>query len=173
MKFESMIPHINNDTWNMEEIYLLNDIAREYAEMSRDDTAKFKAVLRKEQPDDFNGVRDILNSLDQYEVDISINNYPEFGSKYLSKMLERQLCCAASLPRFCAVALQHRVAPPDFDRTLLKGACTSEFAQKIMCANGCIINEYGVVSERGGHLYTMVENADQEQTSDFKMGGIS
>ena len=150
MKFESMLPHINNDTWNIEEIYLLNDIAREYAAMSRDDAAKFKAVLRKEQPNNLDGIRNILNSLDQYEADISIKYYPEFGSKYLSKML-----------------------PPDFDRTLLKGACTSEFAQKIMCANNCTINEYGVVSERGGHLYTMVETTDQEQNSDFKMGGMS
>ena len=140
MKFESMIPHINNGTWNMEEIYLLNDIAREYSEMSREDAAKFKAVLRKEQPDDLDGVRNVLNSLDQYEVDISINNYSEYGSKYLSKML-----------------------PPDFDRTLLKGACTAEFAQKLMCANNCTFNEYGVVSERGGHLYTMIETADREE----------
>lgn len=140
MKFESMIPHINNDTWSMEEIYLLNDIAREYAEMSRESAAKFKAVLRKEQPNNLNGVRNIFNSLDQYEANISVYSYPEFASKYLSKIL-----------------------PPDFDRSLLKDACTPVFAEKIICANNCTYNEYGVVSERGGQLYALIEAPQQEQ----------
>ena len=32
---------------------------------------------------------------------------------------------------------------------------------------------YGAVSHCGGHLYEMIEAPEQEQTSDFSMGGIS
>ena len=63
--------------------------------------------------------------------------------------------------------------PPDFDRSLLKGACTAEFAQKILSANECAFTEYGVVSKCGGHLYSMVEAPDREQENTFDMGGIS
>lgn len=147
----SVIPGINDEiVFSPENIRQLNNIARSFNEFSRENAAKFKAVLWREQPNDLDGIEDILNALDQYEADVSINYCSEFGSKYLSEML-----------------------PPDFDRTLLDGACTGEFAKKILCANNCTFNEYGVVSERGGHLYALIEAPQQEQNSDFNMGGIS
>lgn len=151
MKFESALPQIRDDCFeSIEDIYALNDIARNFSELSREDAAKFKAILEHELWRGLNKIDAILHDLDCYEFDSSINHCSEFGAKYLSKML-----------------------PPDFDRTLLKGACTAEFARKILSANECVFNEYGVVSKHGGHLYAMVETPDQEQTSDFKMGGMS
>ena len=32
---------------------------------------------------------------------------------------------------------------------------------------------HGTISERGGHLYTMVETSEQQQNNNFEMGGIS
>ena len=172
--FKSAIPQISDVCFeNIEDIYVLNDIARRYSELSREDAAKFKSVLEHELWRGWDKINAILNDLDCYEFDGTVKHISEFGEKYLSEMLKRQLCCAASLPRFCAVALQHRVAPPDFDRSLLKGACTAEFAEKIIAANECAFTEYGVISKCGGHLFSVVEAPDQEQTSDFEMGGIS
>ena len=118
--------------------------------MSREDTAKFKAVLEHELWRGWDKINVILNDLDCYEFDGTVNHVSEFGEKYLSEML-----------------------PPDFDRSLLKGACTAEFAEKIIAANECAFTEYGVVSRHGGHLFSVVEAPKQEQTSDFEMGGIS
>ncbi len=149
--FESTIPQIQDDCFeSMEDIYVLNDIARKFSELSRGDAAKFKAVLEHEVWRGFEKINAILNDLDCYEFDGTINYASEFGAKYLSEML-----------------------PPDFDRSLLKGACTAEFAEKIIAANECAFTEYGVVSKHGGHLFSVVEAPEQEQTSDFEMGGIS
>lgn len=149
--FKSAIPQISDVCFeSMENIYAVNDIARRYSELSRDDAAKFKAVLEHEVWRGWDKINAILNDLDCYEFDGTVNHVSEFGEKYLSEML-----------------------PPDFDRSLLKGACTAEFAEKIISANECAFTEYGVVSKHGGHLFSVVEAPEQEQTSDFEMGGIS
>lgn len=151
MNFESAIPQIQNECFeSMEDIYVLNDIARKFAELSREDAVKFKAVMSAENPSDLSDIEDTLTVLDQYEADISINYASEFGANYLSKML-----------------------PPDFDRSLLKGACTAEFAEKIIAANECAFTKYGVISKCGGHLYSIVEAPHQEQDNNFEMGGLS
>ncbi len=148
--FESAIPQISDVCFeSMEDIYALNDIARRYSELFREDAAKFKAVLEHELWRGFEKINAILNDLDCYEFNGTINNVSEFGEKYLSEMF-----------------------PPDFDRSLLKGACTVEFAEKIIAANECAFTEYGVVSKHGGHLFSVVEAPEQEQTSEFEMGGI-
>lgn len=149
--FKSAIPQISDVCFeSMENIYAVNDIARRYSELSREDAAKFKAVLEHELWRGWDKINAILNDLDCYEFDGTVNHVSEFGEKYLSEML-----------------------PPDFDRSLLKGACTAEFAEKIIAANECAFTEYGVVSKHGGHLFSVVEAPEQEQTSEFEMGGIS
>ena len=134
----------------MEVIYFLNDISRKFSELSCGDAAKFKAVMILENPSDLDNIEKKLIVLNQYEADISVNYSSEFGAKYLAKMM-----------------------PPDFDRSLLKGSCTAEFAQKILSANNCAFTEYGVISKCGGHLYSMVEAPRQEQENALEMGGLS
>ena len=149
--FKSAIPQISDVCFeSMENIYAVNDIARRYSELSREDAAKFKAVLEHELWRGWDKINAILNDLDCYEFDGTIKHISEFGEKYLSEML-----------------------PPDFDRSLLKGACTAEFAEKIIAANECAFTEYGIISKCGGHLYSMVEAPRQEQENAFEMGGIS
>ena len=148
---ESAIPQISDVCFNsMEDIYAANDVARRYSELSREDAAKFKAVLEHELWRGWDKVNAIINDLDSYEFDSSIKCSSEFGTKYLSKML-----------------------PPDFDRSLIDGALNDNFGSKILRANECVITGYGAVSLCGGHLYEMIEAPEQEQTSDFSMGGIS
>ncbi len=140
--FKSAIPQISDVCFeSMENIYAVNDIARRYSELSREDAAKFKAVLEHELWRGWDKINAILNDLDCYEFDGTIKHISEFGEKYLSEML-----------------------PPDFDRSLLKGACTAEFAEKIIAANECAFTEYGVVSKHGGHLFSVVEAPEREQT---------
>lgn len=149
--FKSAISQISDVCFNsMEDIYAANDVARRYSELSREDAAKFKAVLEHELWRGWDKVNAIINDLDRYEFDSSIKCSSEFGTKYLSKML-----------------------PPDFDRSLIDGALNDNFGSKILRANECVITGYGAVSHCGGHLYEMIEAPEQEQTSDFIMGGIS
>lgn len=149
--FKSAISQISDVCFNsMDDIYAANAVARRYSELSREDAAKFKAVLEHELWRGWDKVNAIINDLDSYEFDSSIKCSSEFGTKYLSKML-----------------------PPDFDRSLIDGALNDNFGSKILRANECVITGYGAVSLCGGHLYEMIEAPEQEQTSDFSMGGIS
>lgn len=149
--FKSAISQISDVCFNsMDDIYAANAVARRYSELSREDAAKFKTVLEHELWRGWDKVNAIINALDSYEFDSSIKCSSEFGTKYLSKML-----------------------PPDFDRSLIDGALNDNFGSKILRANECVITGYGAVSHCGGHLYEMIEAPEQEQTSDFIMGGIS
>lgn len=148
---KSAIPQIPDVCFeSMENIYDLNDIARRYSGLSREDAAKFKAVLEHEVWRGWDKINAILNDLDCYEFDGSINYSYEFGTKYLSKML-----------------------PPDFDRSLLDGALNDNFGNRILRENKCVITGYGAVSHYGGHLYEMVEAPQQKQETALEMGGIS
>ena len=149
--FKSAISQISDVCFNsMDDIYAANAVARRYSELSREDAAKFKTVLEHELWRGWDKVNAIINALDSYEFDSSIKCSSEFGTKYLSKML-----------------------PPDFDRSLIDGALNDNFGSKILRANECVITGYGAVSHCGGHLYEIIEAPEQEQTSDFIMGGIS
>ncbi len=151
LNFQSSIPQIDENILDsMEDIFTLNDIAKKYAELSREDRAKFKAILEFERCNDIEKIGDVLNSLDDYEFDFTITDASDFGINYLSKLL-----------------------PPDIDRTLLDGINAAKFAFNVMSQNRCMLTDYGVISERGGHLYTMVETSEQQQNNNFEMGGIS
>ena len=141
LNFQSSIPQIDENILDsMEDIFTLNDIANKYAELSREDRAKFKAIIEFERCKDIEKVGDVLNSLDEYEFDFSITDASDFGINYLSKLL-----------------------PSDFDRTLLESINATKFALNVMSKNRCMLTDYGVISERGGHLYTMVETSMQSE----------
>lgn len=150
-KFESAIPQITAEhLCNMERIGVLNDIANKYAELSRENAAKFKAILENEKQFKLEKAWRVLNLLDSFEFDNSVNSLAEFGENYLSKML-----------------------PPDFDRTLLQSVHATDMARKILDKTGGALTDYGALSSSGGHLYSMIEAPEQEQDCDFKMGGLS
>lgn len=151
MNFQSAIPQIRDDCFeSMEDIYLLNEIAKKYSELSREDAAKFKAVLQNENWNSLDKAEDILKNLSGYNFDISVTDASDFGREYLSEML-----------------------PPDFDRSLLDGVNAAELAQNVLHINGGSITAYGAVSEYGGQLYSMIEAPDHEEKIDFNMGGLS
>lgn len=151
MQFESAIPQIDNSAVeSADDVYLLNEIARKYSGLSREDAAKFKAVLQNETWNSLDEAEDILKNLGGYNFDISVTDASDFGRKYLSAML-----------------------PPDFDRSLLDSVNAAELAGNVLRANGGVITSYGAVSEYNGQLYSMIEAPQQEQENDFEMGGIT
>lgn len=151
MKFESAIPQINDSAVeSAEDVFLLNEIAEKYSELSREDAAKFKAVLQTESWNGLDKAENILKNLDGYDFDISVTDASDFGRKYLSEML-----------------------PPDFDRSLLEGVNAAELARNVLRTNGGAITSYGAVSNYGGQLYSMIEAPEHEEKIDFNMGGIS
>ena len=151
MKFKSAILWLQDRCFeSMEDVYDLNAIARKYSEVSREQEAKFKAVLEHERPRDLQGVDYLMSVLDEYEFDSSVIYPAEFGKKYLSKFL-----------------------PEDFDRSLLESTNFDNLGKSLICENGCDYNDYGFISERGGHLYTMVKAPEQEPHNNLEMGGIS
>ena len=151
MNYKSAIPQIKDDCFeSMEDIYALNNIAWKFSELSREGAAKFKAVLQSENWNSISEAEDILKNLGGYISDNSVTDTSDFGRKYLSAML-----------------------PPDFDRSLLESVNAAELAKNVLHINSGSITAYGAVSEYGGQLYSMVEVPEQEQYSDFKMGGIS
>ena len=151
MNFKSAIPQIRDDCFeSMEDVYLLNEIAKKYSELSREDAAKFKAVLQNEHWNSLDKAEDIFKNLSGYNFDISVTDASDFGREYLSEML-----------------------PPDFDSSLLDGVNAAELAQNVLHINGGAITSYGAVSGYGGQLYLMVEAPQQEQENSFEMGGLS
>lgn len=73
MKFKSAIPWLQDRCFeSMEDIHELNAIARKYSELSREEAAKFKAILEHEMPRDLQGVDYLLSVLDEYEFDNAI-----------------------------------------------------------------------------------------------------
>ena len=141
LNFQSSIPQIDECILDrMEDIFALNDIAKRYTELSREDRAKFKAILEVARCKDIEKVGDVLNNLNEYKFDFTVNSPSDFGIKYLSNLL-----------------------PPDFDRTLLERINAANFAFDVMDKNNCTLTEYGVISERGGHLYSMIETPEQSE----------
>ncbi len=150
-KFESAIPQINDSAVeSSEDIYSLNEIAKKYSELSRENAVKFKAVLQNENWNSVDEAEDILINLGGYDFDLGIEDVGDYGEKYLAKQL-----------------------PSEFDKELLSGIGSVGFARNLLAANGCKFTDYGVVSGFGGHLYSPVITPKQEQKNDFEMGGIT
>ncbi len=150
-KFESAIPQIDDSAVeSSEDIYSLNEIAKKYSELSRENAVKFKAVLQNEIWSSIDEAENILINLGGYDFDPGIEDIGDYGEKYLSKIL-----------------------PEGFDKELLSGIGSVKFTRNLLAANGCKFTDYGVVSGFGGHLYSPIIAPEQEQKNDFEMGGIT
>lgn len=87
LNFQSSIPQIDENILDsMEDIFMLNDIAKKYAELSREDRAKFKAILEFESCKDIEKIGDVLNSLDRYKFDSSKDEPSELSMFFDSEV---------------------------------------------------------------------------------------
>lgn len=150
MNFESAIPQIRDDCFeSMEDIYKLNDIARRISEMPREETAKFKAVLRSETPSDLDRIEFILNNIDSYEFNNTLDR-TEYAEEFISRIL-----------------------PPNISKNVFSIVCNDSLGDMILEEMKCKFTDYGIISECGGHLFSQDDEPEQEQKNDFEMGGIS
>lgn len=148
--FQSAIPQIDKRILDSAEICSLNLFAKEFSEMSRENAAKCKAILQNIMCSDVREILNVMQNIDRYEFDNCINDFSEYGEKYLLKML-----------------------PKGFDKEVLSGIGSVEFTRNLLAANGCKFTDYGVISGIDGHLFSPIKSSEQEQKSDFTMGGIS
>ena len=63
--------------------------------------------------------------------------------------------------------------PDNFDKSLLQRLNCKSFGECVFRDNKCDYNDYGLISDRGGHLFAMVEAPNQEPQNNLEMGGIS
>lgn len=148
--FQSAIPQIDNRILDSAEICSLNLFAKEFSELSRENASKCKAILRSCCVREVSELESVLSNLNRYEFDCEVDYFGEYGEKYLLKML-----------------------PKGFDKEVLSGIGSVEFTRNLLAANGCKFTDYGVVSGIDGHLFSPIKSSEQEQKSDFTMGGIS
>lgn len=149
--FESAIPQIDKRCFHgMEDVRSLNEFAKDFFELSREDAAKCKAVLQNCFCNSVEKLQTVMQNLDRYDFDSSVQDFGEYGEKYILKML-----------------------PENFDKDVLTGIGSVVFTGNLFAANGCKFTEYGVVSGLGGQLYSPIIVPEQEQKNDFEMGGIS
>ncbi len=148
--FQSAIPQIDKRILDSADICSLNLFAKEFSELSRENAAKCKAILQNILCSDVREILNVMRNLDRYEFDNCINDFSEYGEKYLLKML-----------------------PKGFDKEVLSGIGSVEFTRNLLAANGCKFTDYGVISGIDGHLFSPIKSSEQEQKSDFTMGGIS
>ena len=145
-EFQSVIPQINKSVLtSANDIFSLNHIAENFSKMSRDEAAKFKAALEFERPQSLEKVEFIVDNLEVYEFDKSLNS-----ADYAKKFGYNEL-------------------PPSVAKNIFSFNSTEKLGEKILEEMHCKSTAYGVISERGGRLFP--ENFKQENT--FEMGGIS
>ena len=148
--FQSAIPQIDKRILDSAEICSLNLFAKDFSELYRENAAKCKAILQNSPCGDVREILNVMRNLDRYEFDNEISDFSEYGEKYLLKML-----------------------PKGFDKEVLSGIGSVEFTRNLLAANGCKFTDYGVISGIDGHLFSPIKSSEQEQKSDFTMGGIS
>ena len=66
-----------------------------------------------------------------------------------------------------------RILPPNLDKNIFSVCCTDKLGEMILAECNCKYTDYGIISEYGGSLFPTDEAPQQEQNSDFKMGGMS
>ena len=148
--FQSAIPQIDKRILDSAEICSLNLFAKDFSELYRENAAKCKAILQNIPCSDAREILNIMRNIDRYEFDNEISDFSEYGEKYLLKML-----------------------PKGFDKEVLSGIGIVKFTRNLLAANGCKFTDYGVISGIDGHLFSPIKTSEQEQKSDFTMGGIS
>jgi len=87
LKMDSVILGIDDEiVFTPENTSKLNDIARKILELPREETVKFKAVLQSEMPSNLDQVEFILNNIDKYEFNFSLNR-TEYAEEFISGIL--------------------------------------------------------------------------------------
>lgn len=134
LDFISSVPQITAEQFgNMQDFQKLNALAEQLPYLSPIDQTKFKAALAAEEPKDMDGIRDIFDNLEQYELDAYADGDDDFFKDYLEHHLGSH-----------------------FDRAWLDTVLLKTEASKLLDRLGATNTDYGVISARGRSLYELV-----------------
>lgn len=134
LDFESSFPQIAAEQFGDMQLFdKLNSLAEQLLYLSPTDQMKFKAALTAESPADLDGVRDILDNLRQYELNANVDDDGDFFKDYL----------------------EHHLGT-GFDRQWFGTLLTRNEGTRLLERLGATNTDYGVISARGGSLYTLV-----------------
>lgn len=150
--FESAIPQITEEHFgDMLSFVRLNRLAAEIARMKPSEQVKLKAVLEHEKPVTLEAVQDVVDYLGEYLLDNRIGDADSYFKEYLLRHLDAR-----------------------FDARWLDGLAVCTEGTNLMQRLGAAETDYGIVSARGGQLYTLVpfeQEQVQEETKEMTMGG--
>lgn len=150
--FESAIPQITEQHYgDMLSFVRLNRLAAEIARMKPSEQVKLKAVLEHEKPVTLEAVQDVVDHLGEYLLDNRIGDADSYFKEYLLRHLDAR-----------------------FDARWLDGLAVCTEGTNLMQRLGAAETDYGIVSARGGQLYTLVpfeQEQVQEETMEMTMGG--
>ena len=150
--FESAIPQITEEHFgDMLSFVRLNRLAAEIARMKPSEQVKLKAVLEHEKPVTLEAVQDVVDHLGEYLLDNRIGDADGYFKEYLLRHLDAR-----------------------FDARWLDGLAVCTEGTNLMQRLGAAETDYGIVSARGGQLYTLVpfeQEQVQEETMEMTMGG--
>ena len=150
--FESAIPQITEQHYgDMLSFVRLNRLAAEIARMKPSEQVKLKAVLEHEKPVTLEAVQDVVDHLGEYLLDNRIGDADSYFKEYLLRHLDAR-----------------------FDARWLDGLAVCTEGTNLMQRLGAAETDYGIVSARGGQLYTLVpfeQEQVQEETKEMTMGG--
>ena len=150
--FESAIPQITEQHYgDMLSFVRLNRLAAEIARMKPSEQIKLKAVLEHEKPGTLEAVQDVVDHLGEYLLDNRIGDADSYFKEYLLRHLDAR-----------------------FDARWLDGLAVCTEGTNLMQRLGAAETDYGIVSARGGQLYTLVPFEQEqvlEETMEMTMGG--
>ena len=150
--FESAVPQITAQHYgDMLSFVRLNRLATEIALMKPSEQVKLKAVLEHEKPRTLDAVQEVVDHLGEYQLDNRIGDADSYFKEYLLRHLDAR-----------------------FDARWLDGLAVCSEGTNLMQRLGAAETDYGIVSARGGQLYTLVpfeQEQVQEETMEMTMGG--
>ena len=150
--FESAIPQITEEHFgDMLSFVRLNRLAAGISRMKLSEQVKLKAVLEHEKPVTLEAVQDVVDYLGEYLLDNRIGDADSYFKEYLLRHLDAR-----------------------FDARWLDGLAVCTEGTNLMQRLGAAETDYGIVSARGGQLYTLVpfeQEQVQEGAMEMMMGG--
>ena len=150
--FESAVPQITEEHFgDMLSFVRLNRLAAEISRMKPSEQVKLKAVLEYEKPRTLDAVQEVVDHLGEYLLDNRIGDADSYFKEYLLRHLDAR-----------------------FDARWLDGLAVCTEGTNLMQRLGAAETDYGIVSARGGQLYTLVpfeQEQAQGEAMEMTMGG--
>ncbi len=146
-EIESALPTFKDGTYEEDEcVDEIIRLSKELAELPHHKFVKLKAILAAEDICVLGGIFDAIDSLDEYDLDLMIQDESQFGKTY---------AC--------------RVFSTNFDWNVIKDCDMYDFGQAVLKKKLGMVTDYGALSGRGQKLYTVITSSPEqteEETED-------